>query len=147
RGAQTSFHRFVDEGPLRDSRYPQTVGDVVVNRFRKWIRFLENHADPPPEIDDVHAGRVDIDAFDSDRALRDAGAVDEIVHAIEAAEQRGLAAAGRSDESGDRSRGNAQVDAVQDLMRAVSEIELLDLDHAAFGFRFRNPLGLVDDDR
>src|SRR5205807_3864621 len=83
RGAQTSFNSFVDERSFRDSRDAQTIGDVVVNRFRKWIRFLENHADPPPEIDDVHAGRVDIDAFDSDRALRDARAVDEVVHAIE----------------------------------------------------------------
>ena len=68
--------------------------------------------------------------------LRDARAVDEIVHAIEATQQRGFAAPRRSDEGGDGPRGNAQVHVVQDLVRAVLEIELLDLDHAALDLRF-----------
>src|SRR5207253_4614247 len=75
RGTQTSFHRFVDKGSFRDSRDAQTVGDIVVNRFWKGIRFLKDHPDAPPEIDDVHAGRIDVDACDSDRALGDARSV------------------------------------------------------------------------
>ena len=109
----------------------QAVGDVVVDRFRKWIRFLEDHADAPPEIDHVQAGSVDVDAFNPDRAARNLRDIDEIVHPVQTTQERRLAAARRSDEGGDRSRRNAQVDVVQDLVRAVVEIEMLDLDHAA----------------
>ena len=65
-GTQAFFHRFVDPRSLGDSSDPQAVGDVVVDRFRKRIRLLENHADSPPEIDDVHVWSVDIGAFNPD---------------------------------------------------------------------------------
>ena len=67
-GAQTFLDRFIDPRALCDAGDAQTVGDVVVNRFRKRIRFLKNHPDAPAEIDHVHPRRVDIDAFDADRA-------------------------------------------------------------------------------
>jgi len=72
--------------------------------------------------------------------------IDEIVHPIEATQQRGLPAAGRSDEGGDRSLGNAQINVMQHLMLAILEIEMLDLDHALLDLRFLNRLRLVDDE-
>ncbi len=44
---------------------------------------------------------MDVNALDEDRALGDAGAGDFIVHAVEAAQQGGFAAAGGADEGGD----------------------------------------------
>jgi hypothetical protein len=64
------------------------------------------------------------------------GAVDEVVHSIEATEQGGLSTPGRPDESGDSPRGDIQGHIVQDLVRAVLEIEVLDLDRGA-GYLFR----------
>ena len=55
------------------------------------------------------SGRVDVDAVDPNRP-RDARAVDQVVHAIEAAQQRGLAAAGRPDEGGDLASGMFDVE-------------------------------------
>src|SRR5438270_2908096 len=130
-GAQASLDGFVDQSALRDSRDPQTVSDIVINRFRERIRFLENHPDTPPEIDDVNAGFVNVDPFDANRAARDPGAFDEIVHPVEATQERGLAATGRTDQRSDRAWRDADAYLVQDLVAPVGKIELLDFDRAA----------------
>ena len=44
----------VELGLVAQAGDPRTVGDVVVNRFRKRIRFLKNHPHAPAEIDHVH---------------------------------------------------------------------------------------------
>jgi hypothetical protein len=59
-----------------------------------------------------------------------ADAIDEVIHAIEVAEEGGLAAAGRTDECGDVTFGDVQVNRVQDLRGAIEKIELLDLNEA-----------------
>ena len=64
-----------------------------------------------------------------DRAARDARAVDQIVHAIDATQQRGLAATGRSDERRDGARRDVKIDIEQDLMVPVGEIEVAHLNH------------------
>ena len=58
----------------------------------------------------------------------DPHAVDEVVHAVQAAQERGLAAAGGPDERRDPPRQDVQVDVVERLLLAVEEVELLDLD-------------------
>ena len=57
-----------------------------------------------------------------------AHAVDEVVHAIDVAQERGLAAAGGADERGDLLLGNVHADAEQGLLRAVVKVEFVDLD-------------------
>src|SRR5438270_1738056 len=132
-GAQASLDGFVDQSALRDSRDPQTVSDVIVNRFRERIQFLVNNPDTPSKIDDVNPGFVNVDRFDANRAARYPSAVDEIVHPVETAQERRLAATGRTDQRSDRAWRDADAYVVQDLVAPVGEIELLDFDRAATG--------------
>jgi len=53
-----------------------------------------------------------------------AGVTHGLVHAIEGAQQGGLAAAGRTDQRGDLAVGNAHVDVEEGLLGAVEEIDL-----------------------
>jgi hypothetical protein len=66
----------------------------------KRIGLLENHADAAAEFDASTSGLWISMPIDPD-AARDARAGDEIVHAVETAQQGGLAAAGGADEGGD----------------------------------------------
>ena len=45
-------------------------GDVVVDRLRERVRFLEDHADPPPHLDPVDVAAVEIVAVVEDPAAR-----------------------------------------------------------------------------
>src|SRR5205085_5830118 len=94
---KASLDGFIDQAALRDPRNPQAVGNIVVDRFRKWIRFLEHHPDAAPEVDHVDSRCVDIDAFDANRAARDPGPFNQVIHSIQTAQQRGLAASRWSD--------------------------------------------------
>ena len=98
---------------------------------------MEDHADAPPKIDHVHVRGVDVDPVDRDRALRDTGPVDKVVHAINAAQQGGLAAPGRTNEGGDGALGNIKIDIEQDLVISVGEIDVLDADFDFASGRFR----------
>ena len=72
-------------------------GDVVADRARERIGLLEDHADAPPHLDRIDAGRVEVGAEEANRAL-DARPGHEVVHAVERAQDRRLAAARRPDE-------------------------------------------------
>ncbi len=76
-------------------------GDVVVDRLRERVRTLEDHADPPPDLDRVDVGPVEVDAVVEQPAV-DARARDEVVHPVQAAQERRLAAARRPDQRRDR---------------------------------------------
>ncbi len=99
--AQGTFDNFVEFGLVVDALKAQAVDDVLVNGLGEGVGLLEDHADALAQFDDIDIGVVDIDAVDFDLAVGDARAVDEIVHAIEAAQEGRLAAAGRPDEGGD----------------------------------------------
>ncbi len=66
---------------------PRAVGDVVVDGHREWIRALEDHSHPLPQSGDVDVPAVDVPAVEHHLSV-DPGAIDEIVHAVEAAEER-----------------------------------------------------------
>ena len=82
------------------AEHARAEGDVVVDRLRERVRLLEDHADPLAHLDRVDVGAVEVLAVVEDRAL-DRGARDQVVHAVEAADERALAAAGRADERRD----------------------------------------------
>ena len=73
------------------------VGDVVVNGHRERIRALEDHAHALAQVDEVDVLVVDIPIVKRDLAVN-LHAVDEVVHAVERAQERRLAAARRPDE-------------------------------------------------
>src|SRR3954452_17646603 len=101
-----------------------TVGDIVVDRLRERVGFLEHHADPSPELDHVDVGRVDVATVEPDVALG-AAALDRVVHAVEAAQEGGLAAAGRADQRGDLTLRDIHADVEQGLLGAVPEVDLV----------------------
>jgi hypothetical protein len=82
-----------------EPEHTRPEGDVVVDRLRERIRLLEDHPDPSPHLDRVDVVRVEVLPVVEHPAL-DPGARDEVVHPVEAADQRALAAAGRADEGG-----------------------------------------------
>jgi hypothetical protein len=67
--------------------------------IRERVRPLEHHADPAPHLDRIDRRGVEIVSVVGDLAL-DRRTGDQVVHAVQASKQRGLAAAGRSDERG-----------------------------------------------
>ena len=103
-------------------------GDVVVDRLRERVGLLEDHPDPASHLDRADAGPVERLAVVVEPAL-DAGAGDEVVHPVQAAEERALAAARRADQGGDLVAPDAQRHVAQRLERAVVEVEALDAEH------------------
>jgi hypothetical protein len=71
-------------------------GDVVVDRLREGIRFLEDHPDQFAHLNRVNAGSVEVLAVVEQLPL-DFGGRNQVVHPVEAAQQGALAAAGRAD--------------------------------------------------
>src|SRR5262245_30904125 len=96
---------------------PGAVGHVVVDGLREGVRLLEDHADARAQLDDVEPRAVDRLAVELDRA-RHPAAGDVVVHAVEAADQGRLPAAGGSDQRGDLPEQDVEVD-VPDSRRIV----------------------------
>src|SRR5690606_4450724 len=93
-------------------------GDVVVDGFWEGVGLLEDHANAGAQLHNVEIGGVDVFAIEQDRAA-DAGAFDGVVHAVDAAQERRLAAARGSDEGGDGAVRNVDRNAVEGLLRAI----------------------------
>ncbi len=101
----------------------RAVGDVLVDRFRERVRLLEHHADARAQHHRIDVPGVGVLAFDLERA-GDAAAVDRVVHAVDAAQERGLAAARRADEGGDGAIGDVDRDVEQRLLVAVEDVDV-----------------------
>src|ERR1700759_3975452 len=120
-GVTKAFFNGVGDGQLRAVDF-QAIGGVVENRFRKWIRTLENHADAAAQLRNV-LGK-DVLAVEENFAF-ETRVTHGFVHAVEGAEQSGFAAAGRADESGDFVRGDAEADVEESLLCAVEKVALI----------------------
>ena len=134
--AQAALHRLVEHGSLAHAGDAQAVDDVFVDGFGEGIRFLEDHADKSAQgddfdrrIPDAAAGKLDVAGVTD--------AVDQLVHAVEIAQQSRFAAAGRSDERGDLALGNVEGDVLQRLLFAVEEIEAVHRDDVGASGKLR----------
>jgi hypothetical protein len=126
----------------------RAVGHVLVDGFGERVRLLEHHADAGAKLHRIDLGIVDVLAVHIDGA-GDASDVDEIVHAVEAAQEGGLPASRGADEGGDRAVTDIDRDAHQGLLGAVEDVDIaggdLDvLDARAMDFRARLGCGLVE---
>jgi hypothetical protein len=83
---------------------------------------LKDHADPPAEGHDVHALGVDVGAVERHRPA-DPRARNQVVHAIEGAEKRRLAATRRTDAGGYLMSLDVESDVGERLLVAVEEVE------------------------
>jgi hypothetical protein len=95
---------------------------------------LKDHSDTPAKIDNVHLRRIHIDSVELNCARGDACPIDEIVHAIDAAQECGLAATGGPDERRYGSRRHFQRHFVEDLMTSVSKIKIANRNHRLGNF-------------
>ena len=80
-------------------------------------------------------GVVDRTAVDGDIPFV-TDAVDEVVHAVQIAQERGLAATGGSDEGDDLTLGDVEGDGVEGLLLAIPETEVADADVILAAFAF-----------
>ncbi len=124
RATKTFFHCFVQSRFIIFTLNAQAVGDVFINRFRKRIRFLKNHAHAFAEPDWVDIRVVYIVAIDLDIAAFDPRGIHQIVHAIEAAQEGRFSTTGWSDKRGNALLVEIEVDIEQRLFFTVTEIEI-----------------------
>src|SRR5579864_8419378 len=101
-----------------------SISDIVEDRFGEWVRALKDYADAAAQMRNV-LGK-DVFAVEQDLPL-DAGAAHGLMHAVEGANERGLAATGRADEGGYTICGHMQINVVQSMHLAVIEIKVADL--------------------
>ena len=104
----------------------QAGGDVVEDRHRRErVGLLEDHADRAAHRDDVDRGVVDVEVVEQHPALG-ARAGDLLVHAVDAAHHRRLAAARRADDRGHLVGAEVEVDALDLFGVAVEGAQLLE---------------------
>ena len=102
---------------------PRPPGDVVVDALGERVRLLEDHADPAAQRRPASmSGPVMSLAVEADLALHP-GAGDQVVHPVEAAQQRALAAARRADQRGDLVAGDVDRDVLERQRRPVPDRE------------------------
>jgi len=132
RRRQAILHFVPEPGPLqrafndavefalgfRQSVDARPIGHVVVDRFRERIGLLEHHAHALAQRHGIDRLVIDVDALDLDHALH-ARAFDRVVHAVDAAQEGGLAAPGGADERGHRPVRDIDRDRFQRLLVAV----------------------------
>ena len=137
--AQAIFH-FVPEGGLPEGTlhclvhvalitvYLEPEGHVVVDGLGERVRTLEHHADAGANLCGVNRIGVEVGFLEEDFAF-DSGARDEIVHAVEAAQQSALSTAGRPDESRNRVSVDGHVYVSESAEGLVVEAEVIDLEN------------------
>ena len=106
---------------------PEGVDHVLEDRHGEGVGLLEDHADAFAQVDDIDAFGVDRAIAQEDIAL-DGDAVDEIVEAVDRAQERALAATGGADDGGDLALGDAHRDVEERAGLGIVESEILDLD-------------------
>ncbi len=94
------------------------IGHIVGNGHGEGVGFLKNHAHALTQSDHVDVRSVDVGSVEENGTFR-AQPVDEIVHAVEGAEQGRLAATGGTDEGRDEPLLDAHVDVEKGLAGPV----------------------------
>src|SRR4029453_7215194 len=122
------LHDLAQLGPAPTAQQAGAVGRVVVDRLRERVGLLEHHADAPPHLDGVDLRPVQRHPVIVDHTLG-AGPGDEVVHAVEAAEDRRLPAGRGADEGGDLVVADVEVDLAHGPEVAVVDAEVADLEH------------------
>ena len=110
------------------------VGDVVEDRLRERVRLLEHHPDAAPHLGGVDLRAVEVSRRGTSTRPSTLRAGREVVHAVEAPQHRGLAAARRPDERGDLVGGDVEVDLADRGVPAVVDLDVAGARRRARGF-------------
>ena len=111
-----------------DTVHLGTEGDVLKDRLGERVWLLEHHPYAAPHLDDIDVPGVQVLAAVFDGAV-DVKCADEVVHAVHAAQQRGLAATRRTDEGRNLALRDAKRDVIERAELTVVRAQALDLDH------------------
>src|SRR5690606_22867278 len=95
-------------------------GDVLIDRLGERVGLLEDHADAAPDLDRVDTLGVEAHAVVS-YLPADPHGLDQVVHAVDRAQQGALAGARRADERRDLVTRHGERDVVERLEAAVPE--------------------------
>src|SRR5690625_1974227 len=118
------------------------IGHVLEDRLGKGVGLLEDHPDPRAQLHDVETGVIEVLPIQSDLANHPR-AFDRVVHAVEAAQESGLATAGRPDQRAYRTLGNVDRDAVDRQLVAVEDADVSRGKARRPCLRVEGPHGLV----
>src|SRR5439155_16131083 len=140
--AQRPLDPLVELAP--HTEHAGSEGDVVVDRLRERICPLEDHPDSPANLDRVDVRAVEILAVVEDLAA-DLDAGDEVVHAVQAADERALPAARRTDDGGDQVAVDVEVDVLDGGRAAVRDAQTVDVEDDLTALDRRGPLGALSD--
>ncbi len=122
--AQGFLHQRVEFGLARDQPVQaRSIGDVLVDRLGEGVGLLEHHAHAGTQGHHVHLRVMDVFVIEQDLSTHPA-AVDGIVHAVEATQEGGLAAAGGADEGGHLVLADVDGDVEQRLLLSVEDIDV-----------------------
>src|SRR5579871_3341822 len=101
----------------------RSISDVVVDGFGERVGLLEHHAYAGPQLHHIVVLRMDVLTVEGDGA-RHPRARDRLVHAIEAAQEGGLAAAGGADHRQYLAAPHIDADLLQCLLLTVEDVDV-----------------------
>src|SRR5699024_7317826 len=129
RAPQRLLHELVPRGAGHAAAVELDAGQhVVADRHGgERVRLLEHHAHAAAHVDRVDLRVVDVLSVDLHPALG-VRAGDDLVHAVQGAQEGGLPAAGGTDEGGHRAGADLDVDALHGEEVPVEDVEILDVD-------------------
>src|SRR5262249_48876799 len=123
----TTLGNLVEARPIAQARHARPEHDVFEYRLRKRIRLLEDHADAAAQVHEIEAPAINLGTV-KEHVAGMPRALDEIVHAVEAAQERRFTAARRTNQGRHRTMRNAQIYVVQRLRSTVPEREIAHLE-------------------
>src|SRR3990170_4202668 len=119
--AQTALHVLVHAAAI--AVHAGAERHVIVYRLRERVGLLEHHANAAAHLHGVHLRSVDVHAV-VDGLPADPHPGYQVVHAVEAAQEGALAAAGRANERGHPLRREVHGNVVDRLLVAVPQAQL-----------------------
>lgn len=93
----------------------RSIGDILINRLRIRIRFLENYADPGAQPGYIDFGRIDVYAVDFDPASHSCPGYC-VVHPVDAPQESALAATRWTDEGSHQILWNIEINVPERLL-------------------------------
>ena len=133
------FHDVIEVAFASHALQTRAKGDILVDGFRERVGLLKDHTHATTEVDRVDALGIDIVAVERHGAL-DARTLDQVIHAIDAAQKRRLSATRRANKSSNGILSDIEVEPRQRMKVTVPEVEILGRD----GRLLRRGSGLID---
>ena len=126
--AQRFFDDHIQLLAVAKSIQPEPGGNIVVNRHtRKWVGLLKHHANTTPYIHRRNSVAINVHVAHAHSTLS-TGVRMRFVHAIQAADECGLAAAGRTNNRRGMVGQNVHSDLVKGLVFSKPGIQAFDFD-------------------